>query len=403
MKVVHLSTSTAGGAGIAAIRLHKGLLAEGVSSKFLTLNNHFHVIPYTFNFPHKKYTLLEKVLGKFCPITKGHKNDRKIADIPRNYEVFTFPSSDYNVSNNPLVKEADVIHLHWVTNFLDYSTFFKKVEKPIVWTLHDMNPFQGGFHYNRDKVNSNEALRKLDKKLERWKKLSYQSSSIKNIVSPSLWLSEEASKSDLLGSYHHVQIPYGLDTKLFYPYNSAFAREVFQLPLKKKVFLFVAENIGNHRKGFDMIRDLIMSIKQAEDCLFVAVGNVPSSRVEGIKYLGPIRDERLMALAYSAVDAFILPSREDNLPNVMLESLSCGTPVIATPVGGMKDVIKDGQNGYLSKDLTSESLKIAVEKFIQNFDSFDRSKIRQEAEEKFSLKVQAQRYVQLYQDLLKEK
>ena len=117
--------------------------------------------------------------------------------------------------------------------------------------------------------------------------------------------------------------------------------------------------------------------------------------------MGKFTDERPMVLAYSVADVFVLPSFEDNLPNVLFESLACGTSVIALPVGGMKDEIRTGSNGILANDLTSQSLAIALTDFLEDKYIFKSEVISQEAKRKFTPSVQADKYIALHQNMLK--
>jgi glycosyltransferase involved in cell wall biosynthesis len=400
MKILHISTSTRGGAGTAAIRLHKGLINEGVDSNFLTLMGEHQLVPQVSVLAPKADTLLEKIKRNLNPLTSTGRNVRRLQSKAGNYEAFTFLATEIDISEHPKIKEADIINLHWISGFFDYPSFFKKIKKPIVWTLHDMNPFMGGFHYKGDEIRNHLEFKNSDRKLKEQKRLLYQKATIKQVVSPSLWLKNESLESDLFRGVSHIQIPYGLDTNIFRPYNMKFAREVFQLPEERKILLFVAEEVSVYRKGFDLLLNAVKSLSVREECMLVAIGKIPDRKIDGVVYLGSVCDERLMALAYSAADAFFLPSREDNFPNVMLESLACGTPVIATPVGGMAEVIKDGINGYLSKDVTSDSFQIAVERFVQKTKNLDREKIRKDAETQFSLDIQAQKYIALYENVL---
>lgn len=396
MKVLHISTFTGGGAGTAAVRLHKGLIREGVDSNFLALYGAMEQVPKIFLFSPDKFTIAKKIIGGLLSISKTQRNAIRVSGKEGLYEIFTFPNTDYDISKHPLIAQSDIINLHWIANFVDYPSFFAKVKKPIVWTLHDMNPFQGGFHYKDDEIRNHSVFNELNVRLKSKKRNAYKKSCIKKIIAPSVWLKNESSKSNLLGMFGHIQIPYGLDIDVFCSYETGFARQVFQLPKEKKILLFVAEDIDNTRKGFDLLLGVVGNLAPMENCLLIAVGKVPDNKIEGVVYLGSIRDERLMALVYSAADAFVLTSREDNLPNVVLESLSCGTPVIATPVGGILDVIKDGFNGYLAREVSVRSFYDAIKRFIDDGSTLNRQKIREDAVRKFNLELQAKRYAKLY-------
>src|SRR5690606_16401989 len=100
--------------------------------------------------------------------------------------------------------------------------------------------------------------------------------------------------------------------------------------------------------------------------LLVTVGQKNDENIfsDNTIHLGKINDERLMALLYSAADVFVLPSREDNLPNVLLESTACGTPVIAFETGGIPEVINTGFNGILTHEISVSSLRDAITQYV---------------------------------------
>jgi glycosyltransferase involved in cell wall biosynthesis len=400
VKILHISTYLGGGAGVAARRLHEGLVSSGVQSNFLYLNSEVAAII------RKKGTYITrlrrklKVLNKKLPIRFRINLENAGSQIYDGaYEIFTSPFSEYDITLHPSYQEADIIHLHWIANFLDYPSFFSKNKKPIVWTLHDMGPIQGGFHYNED-VAINQHMAEVEEKYRLVKKLAVKESNI-NVVALSKWLLEESVKSDNLGSFPHHLIPNGLDTGIFKHYNKQFAREVFNLPENKIIVLFVSENLENRRKGFDLLISALNRFKSDNNIVFCAVGN-NKSRFESnnIIFLDSIYDERLMAQLYAAADLFVIPSREDNLPNVMLEAMACGTPVVSSPVGGMLDVIVEGINGFIAKEVTSEALFETIERAVITIESIDREQIIQLLKSKYSIDQQVEKYKYLYSKLM---
>ncbi len=400
MKVLHISTYGSGGGGIAAFRLHNTLLEAGIESKYLCLENppsgkNIYVAPPFRLSPAK--TILRK-LGFYK--TKADKNYHLIKNLKGSYELFSFPYTDYDLSKHPLVKEADIINLHWISNFLDYS-FFSNVNKKFVWTLHDMNPFQGGFHYHDDVIQNEATFGNLENKSLQYKKKIISQVKDLEIVALSKWMYDASSKSEIFSGRIHHLIHNSIDLSIFKNYTQSFAREVFNLPQDKIVLLFVSEIITNKRKGLDLLLEALSKLNNPNICI-VALGHVIENI--GNKYEvicpGKISDQRAIALLYASADAYILSSREDNLPNVMLESLACGTPVISTPVGGMLDIIQPGFNGILAKDISSNAIKEAIEEFIKNQDSFDREKIRQFAIDTFLPDTQAKKYIEVYKNML---
>lgn len=347
--------------------------------------------------------MVTKVARKLkFPINRAGKNAKRIPNVG-SYEVYSFPTSDFDLSQHPLVKQADIIHLHWVNNFLDYPTFFEKVKKPIIWTLHDMNLFQGGFHYEDDQQRNALVFEELDQKLKIIKEKALANVQSLQIVCPSKWLMT-ASKSSSIGSnFDHFHIFNGLDLDIFNPKDKLTVRAAYQLPPNQLLFLFVAEKLGNPRKGFDLLLQVIQSLEGRKDILFCAIGELDAkAKQENILELGYIREEAKLAELYAASDAVILPSREDNLPNVMLEAMACGTPVIGFPIGGVPEVVITGQTGILAQEVTVDALKAAILDFADRRIELDRNAIRAFAEMHFDLKTQAGKYLALYESCLEK-
>lgn len=128
------------------------------------------------------------------------------------------------------------------------------------------------------------------------------------------------------------------------------------------------------------------------------IGNSSNLNISNnqIIQLGNILDERVMALAYNAADVFILPSKEDNMPNVILESLCCGTPVIGFKIGGMPDMIIDGVNGVLCHPIMANELKNSIQEVLNNLQNFDKESISENAAAKYSPEIQAKAFINLY-------
>lgn len=404
MKVVHISTNDTGGAATSAIRIHQGLLNENIDSYFLCLNKTHDNVKgiQRFNGPYKSRNLYEMIQHKIFGVenSQSKKNLKKIPKTKQFYEGFTFPITDFLVEKNKLIEYADIIHLHWVSDFINYPTFFKNIHKPIVWTLHDMNPLLGGFHYVNDKNINEKEFGLLEKNLADIKKKSLSDLKAATIVTPSKWLGESAKQQNIFKNADFCQIPYGLNTSIFKQCDKNFARTVFNLPLDKKIIMFVSDAVENYRKGFDMVLEAMQGL---EDFNFqVVVIGAASQNIEQksfINYIGKINDERLMSLLYSGADLFILPSREDNLPNVMLESFACGTPVLSFRTGGMAEYIQDGFNGFFAEDISAKSLKASLTKYLKGELSFCNKKIRDFAVNTFSLNTQTKKYIELYQSI----
>ena len=309
--------------------------------------------------------------------------------------------SDFDVNEHPLIDAADIVHLHWTANFLNWQSFFASVARPIVWTLHDMNPFSGIFHYGIDADRAGSDLVAIDRKVLQ-QKSRYMASSNLHIVAPSRWLTEQSRSSDLFGRFPHTHIPYGLDTSVFRPRDRQLARSVFELPEDKRVLLMVAESLEDYRKGGDLLRDALAGRPLDESWMVAAVGR--GSLMTGgypVRSLGVIGDPRLMALAYAAADMTVVSSRQDNSPNTVLESLCCGTPVVATPAGGTAEPIVSPRDGCIASAVDVDGLAVALSGGNQmcRQNGFDASAIATAASLRFDAAIQAERYRELYNDL----
>lgn len=401
LNVIQISTMQSGGAGIAACRLHHSLIAADVSSKFLYLNNGTQ-LPSAICYRRRSSVLyfLNRAFKKVgMPLTLDQSNDYKIRKYKRRFELFSFSRTPYvRLHQHTAIRCASIVHLHWISDFVNFETFFSNVGKPIVWTLHDMNPFQGGFHYKGDEQFAS-YLNGLDSEQYQTKRASYACVRPDRliVVSPSNWLKKLAEQSELLGRFRHFHIPNPVNVSIFKPVTRG-----TQVAQKIKV-LFVAESLNNYRKGFDLLLDALnRDLKLRDLCEFSAVGRIQAKdRLPFINYLGTVSSEEEMASLYGNSDIFVLPSREDNLPNSMIESLCCGTPVVGFRIGGLTETIIDGENGFLAAELTPESLANSLMACIYHLSNMSRSTISRAAHQKYCSAEISRKYLEIYQQILK--
>ncbi|MDR7372331.1 glycosyltransferase [Flavobacterium aquidurense] len=425
MKVLLVNTYDRGGAANACKRLHLGFLLKGINSNvLLRFKQNNWPESKCFRQPQKKNTFHDKVLNKAKRILKELKlysdidvskrmHQDFLSQRNRNLEMFSFPNSDLDITQSELYKEADIINLHWVANFLDYKTFFEINKKPVVWTLHDMNPFTGGEHYLEEFLGIDKDGYPIKRKLSPEEiQISNENLTLKKevldkfsnltVVTPSEWLAKKARESQVFKNAKIHCIPYGLDASIYTPRDKKYSRELLSIPEGKQVILFVADSISNNRKGFIFLKRAFEQLSDS-NLVLCAIGDKNSDLelIENVLELGSIYDERLMSIAYSAADVFVIPSLMDNLPNTVLESLLCGTPVIGFPVGGIVDMIQDGVNGFLTDEISVNSLMITLQKFLKNPSCFDRVSIREDAIKKYDQSVQSQKYIDLFSSIQK--
>jgi glycosyltransferase involved in cell wall biosynthesis len=417
VKITHISTAdSSGGAARSAYRLHAGLRALGLDSRMLVLqkeSNDTSVL--LFQPPLDGPTRLRRVI-KRCLLKLSQKD---LVGRPAGATYFSDDRSQHSADALSQVPPSDILHLHWIAGFLDYRDFFRRLPHglPVVWTLHDMNPFTGGCHFDGGCGKYLEqcgtcpqicSLERHDLSARVWKRksgaLATCSASSMHIVAPSRWLAAEAKKSTLLGRFPITVIPYGVDTENFQPRDRSFARQLFGIPPEARVVLFVADWAGEKRKGLDLLVEAIKEIEDFPDlCVFTIGRNIARQEIGNRSIaIEQIRDELTMSLAYSAADLFVVPSLQDNLPNTALEAFACGIPTVAFAVGGLTDIIRDDETGVLVAPGDVRALRVAIAKMLENPDRLASmaESCRRTALGKYRLEVQARNYVALYESLL---
>lgn len=414
MRVMHLSTLEGGGAGVAARRLHTGLRRQGYDSSMCVLNK-------TTNDPTVKL-----IQGKhnnqavsLWPYLHAQwsKTLQQYPNRSRSLCFFSTPNSITQLEQ--YIAEHDVINMHWIAGLVDIKSMPRLFAgKKLIWTLHDMNPFTGGCHYAQDCTRYETGCyncpqlgkgpEDIVKKVWEIKAESYKHLNL-IVVTPSNWLGECSKKSALLGKFEHKVIPNGLDIQKFSPVEKEKARQKLSLPQNSKIILFGASGIGDYRKGFDLFLEAIKKLPamiQGRDIELAVFGHAQNLNQVKTSYklnhLGHLNNPAELAAAYSAADVYVIPSREDNLPNTMLESLACGTPVASFNVGGIPDMVIHKQTGYLATFPDTDELALGIKWILQEEQVDFKNNCREKAEKEITLEIQAQRYLQAYETLQKQ-
>lgn len=409
IKVVHLSTSKGGGAGIAALRLHKAMMGkDGISSSFVSLSPHEE--PNTFQFTNpalksigkRAYNKAWRIINKMMAIQERYKVGSEYEKLIHELdcEIASHPYGYIALKDNPIIQGADIINLHWVAGLIDYPTFFSSINKPIVWTLHDMNPFRGLFHYNNDQIINHTKAGGLDNTVCRIKSNGIRSLKKKlHIVGPSNWIAEAASESDIFRKKDISTIPNSVCVNTF-KYRENDIKSQLSINPDNRTLLFIAQHINNKRKGFKILCEALGTLGEIPLTL-IAIGKKNEIDLPNldIKWIGEVNDPNELAQYYSCSDGFLLPSLEDNLPNVMLEAFSCGTPVLGFPVGGIKEHV-NSDTGILARDTSAEALRDAIIKFCDSDTKFSKEVIRNYAVEKFNERQQVESYLSIYRSIL---
>ena len=399
------------------MRLNKALKAKGLDSE-LAVNFLFRANPEVQNLSKNFFSKFFAALGIILERITA-KLFTKNVPIP-----FSFPVWGKDVSEHPLVKSADIIHLHWINHaFLRPQDIAKLsgLNKPIVWTFHDSNAFTGGCHVRYDcdhflKECGNCPILNYhgpdDSSHRIWqkKKNAYSKLDI-TIIAPSRWMAESVKNSSIFASAKVVNIPNTLDTDVFKPTAKLVARAKLGLDPGKFILMsgFMPSRKDLHKGTPYLIEAIDLFIKNHEvstDSVELLVfGNRDEKNVPEFSilttFLGTISDDEKLALCYSAADVFLAPSLEDNLPNTVMESLACGTPLAAFATGGIPDMVKHKHNGYLAEYRSSADLAAGIawiytypDKAELNFNA------RQTIVNYFSEGTIAGQHIELYKSLL---
>ncbi len=410
LRVVLLNTlHGAGGAALAAGRLCAALRGSGLDARLLVRERR---LAEPFAHAPEAQILADGAMA----LAEAIDRQKHLEKITGGRTVFTHASGLPGLHADPLVRNADVVNLHWVSQFVDWESFFGQDHlPPMVWTLHDMAPFTGGCHYSfgcegfRNNCRpcsfmpqvaeppTEEVLATKERLLARWRDRLH-------VVTPSRWLADEARRSRLFKDLPVSAVPNCVDIETFRPVPAQVGRQRFAIPEKATVLLFVADNKSDPRKGFPLLRQAMAGLG-LDNVLLVTAGHHPANTPPEpfpCMNVGAVSDPHALAELYAAADLTVLPTQHDNLPNVMLESLACGTPMIGSDVGGVPDAVIPGTTGLLFPLGDAEALRAALAEALSDRDRLARWRLQSRAfaEREFAPMVQAARYRAIFEEML---
>jgi len=353
MKVLIVNTSErAGGAAIAASRLLQALKQEGVEVSLATRGNSFLCSIFNFQSSIKPLAFYWERLRIFA--ANGFSKERLWYVDIANYGE--------DITRTREFQEADVIHIHYINQgFLSLKVLDKILRsgKRVVWTMHDMWPFTGICHHadacERYQTHCHDcpllvrpSAKDLSYKVFEKKQQIWQHGDI-TFVGCSKWIAELASKSRLTKGHRVVNIPNVVPHSTFHPMSKTEARTMFGLPADKKLLLFSCQKVSDERKGMSYMLEALQLLKDETIALVVAGSKANITTNLPIHAVGYIADEERMAALYAAVDVFVTPSLQENLPNTIAEAMSCGTPCVGFHIGGIPEMIHHKEDGYVAR------------------------------------------------------
>lgn len=408
MKVLHIHRfGLNGGAGgaISMRRLHLGLRRAGIDSKILCVRE-------TAELSHIIVTKPSRLEQKWNSRTAKITAKLGLEDV--------LNINSRRIRRNRAYKDADIINFHRVPQVFSYLAFPSlTADKPAVFTLHEMWALTGHCRQSLDcerwKIGCGKcpythlppAIQSdgthFQWKLKKW---AYGRSNL-TCVAPSTWLSELAGQS-ILQRFKIYHIPHGIDTEVYKPLSQEMCRSSLGIPQGKKVLMFVAQRLDTFLKGGDLLLTALKGLPQSLKAKIVqlVMGNQGQEIADAVDIqtinLGYVADDGKKAAAYSAADLFVSPTRADNLPLVLQESMACGTPVVSFRVGGVPDLVRNGTTGYLAEPGSSDDLRKGVIQLLEN-DSMRhemKRQCRKIALKEYNIDLMVHRYIDLYRQVI---
>lgn len=428
MRIHHINAYLDGGAAVASRRLHHGLVAAGIESRYWHADHvrdaaawvdadTYHALPW-----HPPAWWRLRASLDFGLRWAGERLLRSWYRRGRSarFGMYSGPVRPYDTPLGGGLEDCDLLHLHWVSRTIDYRSFFASIPRrmPLVWTLHDMQPLTGGCHHACDCERFRERCGHcpiLGRPGER--DLSFRDHAIKrraigtrrvHVVTPSVWLERLARQSSVFSPSCSFQtIRNGIPLERFSPIDKAEARRGLGLPPTGLLIAYAAESLRNEPKGIREFLEAISRLPRHHAVTGLLFGkDQPPGGIATVPLvnLGFLTDPWRQRLAYSAADIFALPSHAEVISQTAVESLACGTPVVAFAVGGIPEIVRHEETGLLARPRDASDLAHAMQRLAEDVELRRRlaENGRQLVEREFEATVQVRRHRELYERALQE-
>lgn len=412
MKVAYVSNSDSrGGAARGAMRLVAGFREFGVECDFIVQKKHDPnsvAIQYDIPLSAAKRRFNEHLTKTVYPTLR-----RK----GQGYQSFNLRYTGLDDFLNG--RDYDIILLHWIGDDTLSIKELPKLKAPVVWRLADEWAVSGSQHYSKHGTGMVDVDTNGCKLMENpngflWRrKARHWSSYPVHYVAGSRWLTSLVGEQKFCSDSTERVIPSALDTEKFQPKPVTDLRiGSWQYDPSIKYILYGAANATkDRRKGFDLLCDAIKkwnSINSGSDLSrfqLIVFGNRDTPVLDlpiEVNYVGEVNNSDTLVELFNISTVTVVPSRIDNLPYVAMESLACGTPVVAFEVGGLGDLVDAEALGELVPAFDTSALSRAIhQQLTRNTDELIIKEIcRSKALQEYSLSVQVARYRELFSELM---
>lgn len=425
MRILLVNTSEKiGGAAVAAGRLRVALSTEGIKATLLVRDKQsdaLTVTTFTESLVHRMRARWALLLERLAIFLGNGLNRQGVFQVD-------IANVGLDITQLPEFKQADVIHLHWINQGMLSLGQIKKIlrsGKPVVWTMHDMWPCTAICHHAVDctafhqgchdcmYLGAAKGKHDLSAQVYRRKQKCYQEGNI-HFVACSEWLGNHARQSGLItpGHVHVIPNPISLDN--FKPGDVDQIRASLHLPIDKRYILFGAVKTSDENKGVHYFIEACRLLKempqsQKDQWAVLVMGRGAEELLEAIPleaYSLPfVTDSAKIVQYYQAADLFVTPSLQENLPNMIMESMACGLPCVGFKVGGIPEMIRHQVTGYLAEYKDAADLASGIRYILKDTQRYRQLShdARAFVRKHYSESVVAQQYERIYQLAIQNK
>lgn len=412
-----------GGAGAAAVRLHAGMQAAGADSRMLVLRQSRGDVDGVVSIP---------AINRLAYDFNSRVTDRWVKRGSRRFmrSKYFYPDFNHGLLSPTLIEKAsfrpDFLVAHSVSGYVPaglLSRISREWQIPALWYFMDMGPLTGGCHFAFDcngyltRCGNCPAIgssSESDWSRRFWLRRhdAIEHSHIVG-VAPNSWLERQARASGLFRDKPIHRIELSIDLEKYAPVDRVAARRALGVPEDGQAIFFGAHFAEEERKGvryllqsLEVLREARIRSGIASPLFLITAGSglaANSMRFPFPHYhVGFLDAQSTLPLAYGAADVFVSPAIEDSGPMMILESLSCGTPVVSFDMGVARDVIEAGLTGNVAGLRDVPGLAAGIGNVLDATSGHYRkmrAECRSLAERRFAPRVQAEAFLKLMQSL----
>jgi glycosyltransferase involved in cell wall biosynthesis len=357
MRVLHLNTHASGGSYEYAALLSIALAEQGIEGRVLCENP---------SPPEVGRPLLDRVI---------RRSYVSFSTEPWHgtWRLLSPPAAEH-------LKGVDVVHLHVVADWFDVPRWLETLPRRIgvVISVHGMWHVTGGcFLYRGCDRYANQVhacdscpilrwpANRFLAKAAYWRKLRAYRNCGARMVANSHWLAEIAGRSPIAQACGGVRVvPPGIDTTVFKPQDRNRCRKHLDLPADAFLIVTGGASLNDANKNMPWLLEQLSHLPDLGGVVVLAFGEgaVPVPDRLDLRFTGGVRDRYDLARLFAAADIFVSASLMETYGLTLVESMACGTPVVAFCVGGIPEAAPDGQGAILCRPHDGAALIEAITK-----------------------------------------